>query len=91
MNTGKIVSALDHGTMWQLLYQIDGDGLGSVYFDHRPFAHFYEGATGRSFFDDYRFGAGREYVSKALKDLRIYVDESEDGEVVRLGDQLYEG
>lgn len=71
---GKILSAIDHGTVWQLLYQINGDGLGVVNFDHRLFAHFYEGATGRDFIADYAFGRGREYVSSQLKDIRISVE-----------------
>lgn len=84
MTSGRILKVIDHGTIWQLLYQIDDDGLGAVYFDHRPFAHFYEGATGRSFFHDYRFGEGREYVSQKLRDKRISVEGNGGGEVVRL-------
>jgi hypothetical protein len=84
MPSGKILSARDCGTIWRLLYAIDGGGLGVVNFDHRPFAHFYEGATGRSFLKDYRFGAGREYISKQLKDRRIHVEGEPFNEAVRL-------
>ena len=83
---GSIISARDHGTIWRLLYEIDGDGLGVVNFDHRPFANFYEGATGRDFFRDYAFAAGREYISKQLKDRRIRVEGEPFNEVVRLED-----
>ncbi|MDA2912532.1 hypothetical protein MYX77_00980 [Acidobacteriia bacterium AH_259_A11_L15] len=83
---GKILSAIDHGTIWQLLYQIDGDGLGVVNFDHRPFAHFYEGATDRDFFKDYAFGRGCEYISQRLKGRRISVEGDRFNEVVRLED-----
>lgn len=86
MPSGKILSAQDHGTIWQLLYQVDGDGSDSVYFDHRPFSHFYEGATGRSFSQDYKFGAGREYVSNQLKGLRIRGEGEPFNEMVSLDD-----
>lgn|GEM_PF-2525113 len=83
---GKILSARDCGTVWQLYYELDGDGLGVVNFDHRPFSYFYEGATGRSFYDDYKFGAGREYISKHLRGRRISVEGEPFEEVVRLED-----
>lgn len=60
--------------MWSLNYRQDGNGEKSVYFDHRPFSAFYEGATDRSFFKDYRFGAGREFISRKLRGRRIRVD-----------------
>lgn len=82
ISKGKILAAMDHGSIWQLLYETDGNGLGVVTFDHRPFAEFYEGATGGSFFEDYAFGRGRDYVSRQLKDLRIEYD----GDQVRLED-----
>lgn len=84
---GKILSARDCGTVWQLFYQIDDNGLGVVNFDNRPFSHFYEGATGRDFFKDYAFGRGREYVSQQLKDLRIIVEGEPFSQVVRLEDE----
>ncbi len=71
---GEILYAVDHGTIWQLVYKIDGDGSDAVHFDHRPFAALYEGATGGSFHDDYRFGAGRQYISNRLKGRRISVE-----------------
>jgi hypothetical protein len=83
---GKILSAVDHGTMWNLIYEMDGGGLGMVHFDHRPFAHFYEAVTGKDFFKDYAFGQGREYVSKQLRDKRISVEGEPFNEVVRLED-----
>ena len=71
---GLITAAEDYGSAWCLVYKRDDGGSDSVYFDHRPFACFYEGATGRSFFEDYRFGAGRELVSKELRGLCIGVE-----------------
>ncbi|MBI4446883.1 MAG: hypothetical protein HY645_13380 [Acidobacteria bacterium] len=85
MAKGQIVSALDHGTMWQLFYETD-QGVATVCFDHRQFAHFYEGATGDSFYQDYRFGEGRGYVSKRLKGLAIRVEGEPFNEVVYLED-----
>lgn len=87
MPSGKILSAIDQGTIWQLHYQIDGNGLGVVNFDHRPFARFYEGATGGDFFKDYAFGQGRGYVSQQLKGLRISVEGDPFSQVVRLEDK----
>ena len=84
---GKILSAIDHGTTWQLLYQINGDGLGVVNFDHRPFAHFYEGVTGCSFYEDYKFGAARAYVSQKLKGLRISVEGEPFSQTIMLEDE----
>ena len=83
----KILSAADHGTIWILNYQIEDNGNGCAYFDHRPFAHFYRGATGRSFHDDYNFGAGREYVSDQLKDKQIEVEGEFPEQIVRLLDK----
>jgi len=84
--TGTILSAVDHGTVWQLFYEMDGNGLGAVNWDWRNFAHFYESVSGRSFFEDYQFGAGRDYISKQLKDRRISVEGEPFEEVVRLED-----
>ena len=70
---GKILRADDHGTVWQLWYESEAR-TEVVLFEHRPFAHFYEGATGRSFVRDYNFGAGREYVSNQLKGRCISVE-----------------
>jgi len=86
MPSGKILSARDCGTIWQLLYQVDGDGIGIVNWDWRNFSSFYEGITGASFYHDYKFGAGREYVSKQLRDRRISVTGEPFNEVVRLED-----
>ncbi|MBI4444904.1 MAG: hypothetical protein HY645_03250 [Acidobacteria bacterium] len=58
---GKILLALDHDTIWQLFYEKNGGGIGHVYFDHRPFAQFYEGVTGQSFHEDYVFGRVRQW------------------------------
>ena len=84
MPKGKILSAADHGTIWQLFYQRHRDGIEVVTFDHRQFAHFYEGVTGGDFYKDYDFGAGRDYISKRLKGLRIRVEGEPYQETVRL-------
>ncbi|MCI0724480.1 MAG: hypothetical protein L0338_36780 [Acidobacteria bacterium] len=82
--SGKVLAVRDCGSIWQLFYELDGNGLGVVNFDHRPFAHFYEGVTGRDFFRDYAFGAGRDYVSQQLKDLRIVVEGEPFSQTVKL-------
>ncbi len=84
--TGVVLEAEDHGTMWSLTYSKDGNGLETVYFAHRPFGDFYEGATGRSFFEDYAFGAGREYVSRKLRGRRVRVDGEFPEQTVMLDD-----
>lgn len=73
MRKGKILAAEDHGTIWRLWYETE-QGVAHIYFDHRQFAHFYEGVTGRSFFKDCGFGKGREYVSQRLKNLCMSVE-----------------
>lgn len=83
---GKILSARDCGSVWQLFYEVDGNGPGVVNFDWRCLANFYEGATGRSFYHDYKFGAGREYISNHLRGRRISVEGEPFEEVVRLED-----
>jgi len=83
---GKILKAFDYGTVWQIFYKIDENGLGTVEFDHRPFAAFYEGTTGRPFYKDYKFGAGREFVSKQLEGRRISVEGEPFEQTVRLED-----
>lgn len=81
---GKILMAADYGSVWQIFYKVDGGLLGLVTFDHRPFASFYEGATHRSFYEDYKFGSGRQFISDRLKGLRISVEGEQFSEVVSL-------
>ena len=81
---GTILYARDQGSIWQLFYDRDEDGIEVVHFDHRPFAQFYEGATGRSFYEDYKFGAGRDYVSKQLQGKRIRIAGEPFSETVSL-------
>lgn len=83
---GTILCAEDFGSLWRLLYKTDADRLGVVTFDHRPFAAFYEGATGSSFFIDYACGRGVEYVSHKLGGIRISVSGRRFTESVRLED-----
>lgn len=84
---GRILSVRDCGTIWQLYYQVDNNGLGVVNFDHRPFSHFYEGVTGRNFFEDYAFGRGRQYVSSRLVGRRVSVDGEPFNQMVRIADE----
>lgn len=91
MPTGKILSAFDHGTIWQLVYLADDESIGTVHFEHRPFAQFYEGATGRNFYRDYAFGEGREYISKQLQGKRVSVEGEEfTSQTVHLLDKAIE-
>jgi len=51
---GEILSVRDEGTIWQIFYQIDGDGVGVVNFDWRLFAQMYESETGLALDADYQ-------------------------------------
>lgn len=85
MTRGVLLWAEDQGTIWRVFYQAERR-LHAITFDHRPFADFYEGVTERNFYQDYAFGAGREYVSRQLRGLSISVNEEAAGKVVRLED-----
>ena len=61
----------DHGTIWSVYLSVwdeekDQEHGVCVYFDHRPFAEFYSGATQRDFYTDYAFGHGRELVCQNI-------------------------
>jgi hypothetical protein len=86
MRRGTVIDADDQGTIWRLIYKRDGDLLDAVVFDHRSFANFYEGVTGASFFEDYTFGHGRDYVSSQLRGLRVAIDGEPFNETVRVED-----
>ena len=86
MRRGTVIGADDHGTIWRLIYEGDGNGLDSLVFDHRCFANFYQGVTGSSFFEDYKFGQGREYVANRLNGLRVAIDGEPFNETVRVED-----
>lgn len=91
MVNAKIIGAKEHGTMWQLLYEVEGGGIDSTYFDHRPFAEFYEAATGRSFFKDSGYGHGRRFISGKLQDICIRVHGDNYEQMVCLADQVAGG
>ncbi len=86
MRSGEITYAQDLGTIWILGYKIDGGGEDFIHFDHGCFADLYEGATCRSFYEDYKFGAGRQYISDALRGLRIRIHGEDWERVVSLED-----
>lgn len=77
MKYGPITSVEDHGTVWLVEYRVRAGGRRSVYFDHRPFSSFYEGVTGRDFFQDYRFGSGAQFIARQLQGRRIGVDDDQ--------------
>jgi hypothetical protein len=61
----------DHGTIWSVYLCLwdeerNGERNVCVYFDHRPFAEFYSGATRRDFYKDYAFGHGRDLVYRNI-------------------------
>jgi len=79
-----ILSLEDGGTVWSIFYQPEDGGLDRVVFDWRQFAHFYEGTSGRSFYHDYCFGAGREVIKDYFRGKTLIVDGDEFEERVAL-------
>ena len=69
-----ITEIYDHGTIWQLVYETEDRQRASLYFDHRPFAQFYQAATGHSLYADYQFGAGRAEVYERLRGMSVWVE-----------------
>ncbi len=71
MRSSYIDRVEDHGTIWSV-YLCHWDEESSqerdacIYFDHRPFAEFYSGATQRDFYTDYAFGHGRDLVCRNI-------------------------
>jgi hypothetical protein len=72
--SGKIVSVRDEGTIWQIIYDRENGWRGIVHMDHRCFAQMYEAESGSSFFDVYRFGAGRTDIEAYFKSRIIHVE-----------------
>lgn len=68
---GEIVAVRDEGTIWQVFYKIDDDGLGVVNFDWRMFAGMYESESGRSFTEDYASERGAAIIQKYFMGRRI--------------------
>jgi hypothetical protein len=64
---GKILSVEDGGSIWQVFYLPEEGGIDHVVFDWRRFAQFYEGTSGRSFYQDYKFGHGRDVIKGACQ------------------------
>jgi hypothetical protein len=86
MPRGKILEVEDQGTVWSVLYRPEDGGLDRVAFDWRQFANFYEGTSGRSFYRDYCFGAGREGIKNYFQGKILIVDGDDFEERVRLED-----
>lgn len=84
MPKGKILSVMDGGSVWQILYRTEEGGTDHVIFDWRQFAHFYEGTSGRNFYHDYNFGRGRDIIKGYFKGRTLIVDGEEYNEKVSL-------
>lgn len=74
MPRGRIISVEDGGSIWQVFYKQVNEKIENVIFDWRQFADFYEGASGRSFYKDYKFGAGRERIKNYFMGKAIEVE-----------------
>ena len=83
MPKGTVVGTIHLGRTWQLLYDIDGNGLGIVDFDQGPFAAFYQMATGREFRADYTGRRDERHISNCLKGVRVSVKGERPTLVVR--------
>jgi hypothetical protein len=86
MPKGKILSVEDGGSIWRILYMPEEGGIDHVIFDWRMFSNFYEGVSGRSFYQDYNFGYGRDIIKKYFKGKTLIVDGEEFEESVSLED-----
>jgi len=84
MSKGKIVSVEDGGSLWFIFYKPRGGRPQRVAFDWRRFADFYEGTSGRSFYHDYKFGAGRDIIEDYFKGKTLLVVDDEEGWKVKL-------
>lgn len=86
MPRGNVLMVKDEGTIWTMVYQPEEGGLDRVVFDWRQFAHFYEGTSGRSFYQDYCFGAGRDAIRSFLRGKTLSVEHEEFGERILFED-----
>jgi len=84
VTTGTIVGTIRLGTTWQLLYDIDGNGLGIVNFDRGPFAAFYRDAAGRDLCADHACRDDDRRISQYLKGVRVSVKGERPTQVVRV-------
>ena len=83
---GKILSVEDGGSVWQIFYRPEEGGIDHVVFDWRMFSHFYEGTSGRSFYQDYKFGHGRDVIKDYFKGKTLIVEGDDFEESVRVED-----
>lgn len=71
---GEVTAVRDEGTIWQMFYKINDNGLGVVNFDWRMLAQMYESESGRSFGEDYEFGDGVAIIQEYFIGRRIRVE-----------------
>lgn len=83
---GEVTAVRDEGTIWQMFYKIDDNGLGVVNFDWRMLAQMYESESGRSFGEDYEFGDGVAIIQEYFIGRRIRVEGDAFDETVFLED-----
>lgn len=86
MQKGKILDVEDGGTVWIIFYKAKTGAPNRVVFDWRQFAHFYEGTSGQSFFNDYSFGKGIDEIRKHFLGKTIRVEDYLEKELVCLED-----
>lgn len=82
---GEIVAVRDEGSIWQIVYKSDDDGLGVVNFDWRMFAQMYESESGRSFANDYQ---SKGAIQDCLRGRRIRIEGETFEQTVTLEDGL---
>jgi hypothetical protein len=84
MPKGKILSVEDYGSVWTLYYETPKGKIGQINFDWRMLANFYEGTSGRDFYNDYNFGQGRKSISDYFIGKTISIGDKDGSEYVRL-------
>ena len=84
---GEIIGVRDEGTVWQIAYKIDDNGVGVVNCDWRSLAQMYETESGRSFANDYRFGDGVAVIRDCFMGRLIRVEGEPFAEEVSFEDR----
>lgn len=72
--SGRVVAVRDEGSVWQIIYNKRNGWRGVLSMDHRCFGQMYEAMSGSSFFEVYRFGAGRRDIEAYFKGRTIHVE-----------------
>ncbi len=71
---GKILSVEDGGSVWTFFYRTEEGEARYAIFDWRQLSDFYEGTSGRSFYQDYKLGHGRNVIKDYFRGKILILD-----------------